>query len=147
MCAHRWRNYRFREVQETGQANSVEPGFMAWVHIQSNALSSLILLPFHCNSCYLDVAWDTMVITTEVGRVMAPKDVLILIPETVNTFHGTSDFAGIIRDLEMRRWFWIIHMDLRMRGRQGGERKWKRQDDRSRGWSIVGSWAKGYRRS
>lgn len=26
--------------------------------------------------------WDTMVITTEVGRVMAPKDVLILIPKT-----------------------------------------------------------------
>lgn len=64
-----------------------------------------------------------MVITTEVGRVMAPKDVLILIPKTVNTFHGTSDFAGIIRDLEMRRWLWIIQMGLRTRRRQGGRRK------------------------
>ena len=55
---------------------------MAWVHTQSNALSSLILLPFHCNSRYLDIAWDAMVMTTEVGRVMAPKEVLILIPKT-----------------------------------------------------------------
>ena len=86
-----------------------------------------------------------MVITTEVGRVMAPKDVLILIPNTVNTLHGTSDLAGIIRDLEMRRWFWIIQMGLRTRRRQGGRSKGRRQGDGRRGWSTVGPRAKGYK--
>lgn len=64
-----------------------------------------------------------MVIITGVDRVMAPKDVLVLIPRTVNTFQGTRDFADIIRNLEMRRCFWIIQMGLGTRGRQEDQRK------------------------
>ena len=41
-----------------------------------------------------------------------PKDVYMLIPgpgELV-TIHGKQDFASVIKDLEMGKLFWIIHV-------------------------------------
>ena len=77
-------------------------------------------------------------ITTLVGRIMASQRCPYPNSQNCNyvTFHDKRDLADAIKDLEMRRWFWIgLRTRVLTRGRQEGQRQRKRWEDRSRGWS------------
>lgn len=76
---------------------------------------------------------------------MCPKDVHILIPQTVNvTIHGKRDVASVTK---LRVWGWEIILEYRggsptvtrvfIRGRQEGLSQKRRREDGSRGQSNV----------
>lgn len=63
-----------------------------------------------------------------VGRIMAPKDVYILLSRTPEfvVFHSKRDFTDVIKDAEVERLSWIIWVGqtiiwVLIRGRQKGD--------------------------